>query len=197
MVNPMANSDAERRAQYGPDRGTADTSADAGRLEAVWQAVASVTDPEIPVLSIVDLGIVAGVRIGGTCVVVDVTPTFVGCPAVEMICDEIRSAVERAGEDDVTVNTVFDPPWTSDRLTETGRRKLKEFGLAPPLASTCGNQIGRTSSSVMPPAETVPCPFCDSTETVVESLFGPTLCRSIHYCNKCLQSFEHFKTVEL
>ena len=200
----MTEGDTKRQEQDGPDQGSVGTCNDAARREAVWRAVASVTDPEIPVLSIVDLGIIAGVHISGSSVVVDVTPTFVGCPALDMIRDEIRSAVERTGENDVTVNTVFDPPWTSDRVTETGRRKLKEFGLAPPLPSTCGGQHARAFSLGMPPAqsgvpsiETVPCPYCDSTETVLESLFGPTLCRSIHYCNKCLQSFEHFKTVDL
>ena len=150
---------------------------------SIWSALTTVTDPEIPVLNIVDMGIVAGVHLRDDAVVVDMTPTFVGCPALDVIRTEMRRAVEAVGEKSVEVRVVFDPPWTSDRLTETGRRRLKEFGLAPPVQCS-GN-----------PAATIPCPHCDSTQTEMESLFGPTLCRSIHYCRNCLQSFEQFKTL--
>ena len=158
------------------------------RTTKVWEALRGVTDPEIPVLSIVDLGVIADVRIDCDGVVVDMTPTFAGCPALDMIRNDIREAVVALGDARVTVNVVFDPPWTSDRITEAGRRTLKEFGLAPP-----GKRCEGGSS--MPDLERVACPFCDSTDTDLESLFGPTLCRSIHYCRGCLQSFEHFKAV--
>jgi len=156
------------------------------RLAAVWSALAAVTDPEIPVLNVVDMGIIAGIRLEAHGVVVEMTPTFVGCPALDVIRSEMRRAVEALGETHVEVHVVFDPPWTSDRMTETGRRKLKEFGLAPP--AKCGGVPDRTA----PPAT---CPHCNSTQTETESLFGPTLCRSIHYCRDCLQSFEQFKTL--
>lgn len=156
-----------------------------GRLRAVWDALESVKDPEIPVLSVVDLGVIADVRIGEDTVAVDITPTFAGCPAIEVMKRDIHTAVKETGADVVDVRVVYDPPWTSERLTEEGRRKLKEFGLAPP-----GPRCGRT-----PNLDKVPCPFCDSPDTELESMFGPTLCRSIHYCNNCLQSFEHFKPV--
>lgn len=156
------------------------------RTRAVWQAIESVTDPEIPVLSVVDMGIIADVRVDVRRVAVDVTPTFVGCPAVDMIRANIRAALAAIGEKDVEVNIVFDPPWTSDRITEVGRRKLKEVGFAPPVKPLV--QIGLATPKV-------PCPFCDSTNTTMESMFGPTLCRSIYYCNECRQSFEHFKSV--
>ncbi len=156
------------------------------RLRAIWQSLESVTDPEIPVINIVEMGMINDVRIDEEHVTVDMTPTFAGCPALEFIRSEIRAAVS-AFEKDVKVNVVFDPPWSTDRITEPARQKLKSFGLAPPTAGDCAiNQEGM---------QHVPCPLCDSTNTSLESIFGPTLCRSIHYCHKCLQSFEHFKTI--
>lgn len=164
------------------------TTDGADRTAMVWEALRGVTDPEIPVLSILDLGIIADVRIDSEGVTVELTPTFAGCPALDMIRDDIKEAVAKLGDNRVTVNIVYDPPWTTDRITEAGRRTLKEFGLAPP-----GKRCEGGSS--VPDLESVACPFCDSTDTELESLFGPTLCRSIHYCRGCLQSFEHFKAV--
>lgn len=163
------------------------TGPTAARLSAIQDALSRVVDPEVPVLSVIDLGIIADVRIEDDHAVIDVTPTFAGCPALDVIRREILTAVEQAGEPDASVNIVYDPPWTTDRLSEEGRRKLKAFGLAPP-----GRSCGR---SELPDLQRIPCPYCDSTHTEMESLFGPTLCRSIHYCHACRQSFEHFKTV--
>lgn len=158
------------------------------RLRVIRRALEEVTDPEIPVINVWDMGIIADVRLDGGRCVVDMTPTFAGCPALDIIRDNIRAAVQGVGEENVTVNVVYDPPWTSDRITEAGRRQLHEFGLAPPGPSCAGG-------SAMPALENTACPFCDSTDTALESIFGPTLCRSIHYCNACRQSFEHFKAV--
>lgn len=166
-----------------PSGGPSPRSAD------VWRALNDVTDPEIPVISVVDMGMIAAVREDGRGIVVDLTPTFAGCPAIEMIRAEIRQALAGIGLDDVTVRVVFDPPWSSDRISDAGRRKLKQFGLAPPTAKTCGS--GPQAGAL----QAVPCPHCDSPRTELESLFGPTLCRSIHYCHGCRQSFEHFKEV--
>lgn len=157
-------------------------------LNNVWKALEEVADPEIPVISVVQLGMITDVSLEGGTVTVKMTPTFAGCPALEFLRDEIRKAVIAAGFDDVRVETVFDPPWSTDRITSEGRRRLKKFGLAPP-ASRAGS--GFTSEAF----KHVACPFCDSTNTALESIFGPTLCRSIHYCNACRQSFEHFKPV--
>ena len=154
---------------------------------AVWKALESVTDPEIPVVNIVEMGIVAGVRMEADSVVIDMTPTFVGCPALDVIRENIRTAVSAVTPAQVRVIVVYDPPWTSERISENGRRKLKAFGLAPP-----GD---RCSGGSVPTLERVACPYCDSRETNLESIFGPTLCRSIHYCRSCLQAFEHFKAV--
>jgi ring-1,2-phenylacetyl-CoA epoxidase subunit PaaD len=156
-------------------------------LARVWNAIESVNDPEIPVLSVVELGIIPDARIENGRVIVEMCPTFAGCPALDTMRNLIKSSVENAGFPDVQVNVVFDPPWTSDRISAEGLRKLKEFGLAPP--THCGGRIDETM------LHRVPCPFCDSTNTALESIFGPTLCRAIHYCNDCLQSFEQFKPI--
>ena len=142
----------------------------------VWDALRTVHDPEIPTVSLVDLGIVHRVEIGPDRVRVELLPTFVGCPALEMI----RSAVvERLSSVAATVDVAFTTAalWTSDRITETGQEGLRRAGLAPP-----GTQR---------PA----CPYCGSTETAMENAFGPTLCRSIWYCSACRQPFEQFKSV--
>jgi len=154
--------------------------------DVVWRALERVTDPEIPVLNVVDLGIIAAVRIHGNHVEVDMTPTFAGCPALDVIREEIRQSVSEAMQHAVTVHVVYDPPWTSDRISEEGRRKLKAFGLSPP-----GPRCGSIPASL----EKVACPFCESKDTRLDSIFGPTLCRSMHYCESCRQSFEHFKPV--
>lgn len=164
------------------------TSTRDDRLARIHVALDRVTDPEIPVLTVFELGVIAGVRADEAGVHVDLTPTFAGCPALDVIRREIREAVVACGEPRVEVRVVYDPPWTSDRISEAGRRKLKEFGLAPPGPRCAG---GRAE----PDLTRVPCPHCDSTDTDLESIFGPTLCRSIHYCRQCLQSFEHFKAV--
>ncbi len=154
----------------------------------VWDALETVMDPEIPLISTVELGLIAGVEVDGAAATVSITPTFAACPALDLIRSQIREAVTAAGFSPVSVETVYDPPWTSDRVSESGRRKLKEFGLAPPK---------RMNGRCMQPQDLVgvACPYCDSTQTVLESAFGPTLCRSIHYCDGCRQSFEHFKPV--
>lgn len=153
-------------------------------LTAAWAALATVTDPEIPVLNVIDLGIIAAVTEHERGLTVQVTPTFAACPATAMICENIREAVRAACGAEVTVQIVFDPPWTSQRISEAGRAKLLAFGLAPPRAASTGAGLDHT-----------PCPYCRSANTALESPFGPTLCRSIHYCHDCRQSFEHFKPV--
>jgi ring-1,2-phenylacetyl-CoA epoxidase subunit PaaD len=153
--------------------------------EQVWAALQDVKDPEIPAVSVVDLGIIHQVQADGRAVTVVMTPTFVGCPAVDWMRDAIESKVRELGATDVTVRVSLDPPWTSERISEAGRRKLKEFGLAPPRPYD-----GLISLSEILPAA---CPHCNSSDTTLESAFGPTLCRAIHYCNACRQSFEQFK----
>lgn len=147
-------------------------------VEAVRAALADVADPEIPAISIVDLGIVHRAEVGADGRIrVDILPTFVGCPAIEAI----RSAVTDrllAFDRPVDVRVSFEVPWTSDRISPAGRRRLKESGFAPPAEP-----------------EDVRCPYCESRNVAMDSAFGPTLCRSLFYCRACRQPFESFKAV--
>lgn len=169
-------------------RDTSTAAMNGQTADRIWSALQDVKDPEIPPLSVVELGMIAGVTTHGPTVVVAMTPTFAGCPALNVIREDIARTVSAAGFEDVRVDVVFDPPWSTDRITPEGLRKLKEFGLAPP--THCGD-TGATVAAL----QQVACPYCDSKETTLESIFGPTLCRAIHYCNACRQSFEQFKPV--
>jgi ring-1,2-phenylacetyl-CoA epoxidase subunit PaaD len=159
--------------------------------QAVRDALQDVMDPEIPNLSIVDLGIVHRIEVSDAGIEVQLMPTFVGCPALEMMKEGVR---ERLGEVapgvPVEVKVTLDEPWTTDRITERGRQALKSSGFAPPPTGVMpgrGNLI-----QLMPVAE---CPYCGSRKTTMENAFGPTLCRAIYYCRECRQPFEQFKQV--
>ena len=156
----------------------------------IWDALAGVADPEIPAVSVVDMGMIREISTEGDAVRVVVLPTFTGCPAIAEIISDVRAAVEEVdGVRQVEVDTSFDPPWTTDRITEDGRRKLTEFGLAPPTgnAPVLITEIGLPSAAK--------CPFCGSTNTKNENPFGPTPCRALYYCSDCRNPFEQFKPV--
>lgn len=155
--------------------------------EEVWKTLEQVKDPEIPVVSVVEMGIIQGVEVGEDGVTVTMTPTFAGCPAIELMRENIREQLESLGVPDATVNVALDPAWTSDRITESGRAKLKEIGLAPPA-----RHGGTIEIDLL---EVVHCPFCGSANTAMENPFGPTLCRALYYCNDCQQPFEKFKAL--
>jgi ring-1,2-phenylacetyl-CoA epoxidase subunit PaaD len=158
------------------------------RIHAV---LATVHDPEIPPLSIVDLGIVERVTVTDDEVRVDLVPTFAGCPALDVIRDDVAAAVEPLAHGRaVEVRFVYAPPWTSDRITDAGRAALLEYGLTPPPDRRTGGPVPIGLGMV---PEHAVCPFCGSPDTVVESRFGPTLCRSIHFCRACRNPFEAFK----
>jgi len=157
--------------------------------ERVWAALAELPDPEIPVVSLVDLGVVRDVAVDGDRVTIEFTPTFLGCPALEVMRDEMAQAVRSlGGEPDVRV--VLDDSWSTDRITPDGRAKLREAGFAPPAPRAAGEP-----SLVQLQANAFRCPYCGSSDTHLENLFGPTPCRSIRYCNACRQPFEQFKTI--
>jgi ring-1,2-phenylacetyl-CoA epoxidase subunit PaaD len=159
---------------------------------AVWAALHDVHDPEIPTISVVDLGVVRTVQSEEGGVRVELLPTFVGCPAIEVM----RSAIEERLRDfaeDVRVEVSFAEPWTSDRITPEGRRVLRESGFAPPAPPRPG-LVGR-ELSVLPRLPVAECPYCGSRNTTLENAFGPTLCRAIYHCTDCLQPFEQFKEV--
>jgi len=154
----------------------------------IWKILEEVKDPEIPTLSMVDMGIITKVEIQETGkVYVEMTPTFTGCPAIKMMETMVADQLKKAGMMDVLVVTTFDKPWNSNKLTERGLMCLKKHGLAPPP-----KHEGEITMALL---EHVPCPFCNSTNTEMKTPFGPTLCRSLHYCNDCLQAFEGFKPV--
>ncbi len=153
--------------------------------ETIWAALAEVADPEIPVVSLVEMGIVRGVALDGQNVTVTITPTFSGCPALHAMQADIVTRLKALGCAEVRVETVLHPPWSSDWISDEARRKLKAFGLAPPPPH--GGHITLTFF------DPVACPYCDSTNTSVKNSFGPTLCRAIHYCHNCQQPFEQFK----
>jgi ring-1,2-phenylacetyl-CoA epoxidase subunit PaaD len=154
---------------------------------AVWAALAEVPDPEIPAVSVVDLGIVHRMDVSPEAIRVEILPTFVGCPAVETmrsaIADRLAGLAPR-----VEVEVTFAVPWTSDRISPEGRRRLADSGFAPPTAAAGPDAPIHVGLAVT-------CPYCGSRRTVMENAFGPTLCRSIYYCTDCRQPFEQFKTV--
>lgn len=155
---------------------------------AIWAALDEVKDPEIPPVAVTDMGMVSRVFVAGAAVLVEMTPTFVGCPALDIIRrDVIQRLKQVSGVESADVRFVFDPPWTSDRITERGRERLKSFGIAPPLHESSPGLINLT--------EVPNCPYCGSASTHMENLFGPTACRSIFYCDSCRQPFEAIKTV--
>ena|SRR3990172_1209293 len=153
--------------------------------DQILTALQDVKDPEIPAVSIVEMGLIADVQVEGEAVHVKITPTFAGCPAVEVMRVESERRLRALGVENVSVQITFDPPWNSDRISAEGRRKLKEFGLAPPRLHN-----GHVDLIQL---ELIECPYCGSADTTLESAFGPTLCRAIHYCHHCQQSFEQFK----
>jgi ring-1,2-phenylacetyl-CoA epoxidase subunit PaaD len=155
----------------------------------VWSALDDVEDPEIPVVSVVDLGVVRDVRVDGRRVHVEFTPTFLGCPALEAMRDRMAEKIEELGAE-ADVEVVLDDSWSTDRITSEGRRKLREAGFAPPAP-----REPAAPTLVQLRKGAFRCPYCGSAETVLENIFGPTPCRSLRYCRSCRQPFEQFKTI--
>jgi ring-1,2-phenylacetyl-CoA epoxidase subunit PaaD len=157
--------------------------------EQVWSALAEIPDPEIPVISLVDLGVVREVAVDDALVRVDFTPTFLGCPALEVMRDAMADRIRRLGAEP-EINVCLDDSWSTDRITAEGREKLRASGFAPPSPRAAGGPtLVQLRSNVHR------CPYCGSTETRLENIFGPTPCRSLRYCTSCRQPFEQFKTI--
>jgi len=157
--------------------------------ETVWTALDEIPDPEIPVVSLVDLGVIKDVTVDGRSVRVAFTPTFLGCPALEVMTRAIAERIEDLGGQAV-VDVVLDDSWSTDRITQEGREKLRAAGFAPPPLRTAGG-----TTLVQLQTDTHYCPHCGSSDTRLENIFGPTPCRSLRYCNACRQPFEQFKTI--
>ena len=165
-------------------------AASISRRERIWQALAEIPDPEIPAISLVDLGVIGEVRIGSDLVHVELLPTFVGCPAIEVMRQRIGERLTELGiADRVEVEVSFATPWTSERISDAGRERLRLSGFAPPVM-TAGDSLDELA--VLPIAE---CPYCGSRSTTLENPFGPTLCRAMYHCADCRQPFEQFKRV--
>ena len=156
--------------------------------EDVLEALQDVKDPEIPTISVVDLGIIRNVEVSERIIKITMTPTFSGCPALKIMENMVKEKITELTALDVEVTTNFDTQWNTNMITEKGLEGLKKHGLAPPL-----RHEGLIQIDMITHAE---CPVCGSTNTVIKSPFGPTLCRSLHYCNDCLNAFEQFKPVE-
>lgn len=153
----------------------------------IWHALNEVKDPEIPVVSVVEMGLVRAVQVDGDRVTVTFTPTFSGCPALEVMRAQIRARLTALGVREIEVKTVLHPPWTSDWITDAARAKLKAFGLAPPVRH--GGDVNLIFHDV------AQCPRCNSSNTRLQNAFGSTLCRMIYTCNDCRETFEQFKAL--
>ncbi|PCJ87012.1 MAG: phenylacetate-CoA oxygenase subunit PaaJ [Flavobacteriales bacterium] len=151
----------------------------------IWDLLAAIPDPEIPVINIVELGVVRNVKVANESVEVVITPTYSGCPAMQMIEDDIKEHLKLKGCQNVKVTTVLSPAWTTDWIPEEAREKLKEYGIAPPEKPTSDFDalIGK-------PKE---CPQCGSSKTELKSQFGSTPCKSLYVCTDCKEPFDYFK----
>jgi ring-1,2-phenylacetyl-CoA epoxidase subunit PaaD len=157
-------------------------------IERIKNLLAEVSDPEIPVLSILDMGIVRRIEETDEGYRVDITPTYSGCPAMKTIEEEVIAHLKSKGYNNISVRTIFDEVWTTDWMSEEGKNKLKEYGIAPPGNTEEGSLFDTAT-------KTVQCPFCNSMKTKLTSHFGSTACKSLHYCDECNQPFEHFKCI--
>ncbi len=156
--------------------------------EEVYRHLYEVFDPEVPVLSIVDLGIVRDVAVSDQMVEVFITPTYTGCPATKVIEDDITSKLKSEGITELKITTVLSPAWTTDWLTEEGRTRLREFGIAPPEGMADKNVLFGEPKKVH-------CPHCGSLNTLMKSQFGSTACKALYFCNDCVEPFDYFKCI--
>ncbi|MFC7340261.1 1,2-phenylacetyl-CoA epoxidase subunit PaaD [Saccharopolyspora griseoalba] len=153
-----------------------------------------VTDPELPVLTLADLGVLREVELSGETVIVSITPTYSGCPALREMRADVENRLRAAGFADVEVRTVLDPPWSTDWITAEGRRKLAEYGIAPP-GSAPQRAPGPVPLTLQAPPTRVDCPRCGSPETEEVSRFGATACKALRRCRSCREPFEHIKEI--
>ncbi|WP_411279173.1 1,2-phenylacetyl-CoA epoxidase subunit PaaD [Gemmatimonas sp.] len=158
--------------------------------DEVYGVLNTVMDPEVPVISVVELGIVRDVAIQNEAVTITITPTYSGCPAMREIEADIRTALLERGVRDVHVKLVLSPAWTTDWIGPDAREKLRAYGIAPPGRAEPQGLITLTRSRVP-----VACPFCGSSDTRLQSEFGSTACKAIHVCNSCRQPFDEFKAL--
>lgn len=171
-------------------------TASASRCEQAWAVLAEVLDPEVPALSVRDLGLVRDVQVddAGTLAVV-ITPTYSGCPATELIERQVLDAIEQAGLGPARVEMRRAPAWSSDWISEEGRRKLHEYGIAPPQHLASGEAPVRFSNRAVLNEPAIACPHCGSSQTTRVSAFGSTACKALYRCLSCMEPFEYFKPI--
>ena len=156
--------------------------------DQIWQALEDVKDPELPMISVVEMGIVRDVILEDTAVTVKMTPTFSGCPALDVMRNDIQAKLNEIGYNNANVETILNPPWSSDWIKDSAREKLRNLGIAPPQKHE-GNV---TAVAFLDVAE---CPRCGSKNSTLKNAFGPTLCKSVWYCHDCQDAFEQFKVL--
>ena len=157
------------------------------RIEEIYQWLEEVKDPEIPVLSLVDLGVITHVEVKDDKVMIEMTPTFVGCPAMDYMKTEVENVLRGKGIKEAEVTISFKKAWTSDLISDKGKQSLKQFGLAPPPSNKLFTDLEILETAI--------CPRCNGANTELRNPFGPTLCRAIFYCHTCKEAFEQFKPV--
>jgi len=156
--------------------------------ERIWDLIKEIPDPEIPVLTLTDLGIIKKVEIEEEKILVHITPTYIGCPAMKVFEDDIVSKLNENGFPDVSVKTILSPAWTTDWMTKEGKRKLMEYGISPPVGSADKTFLSETPKKIS-------CPQCRSENTEMISAFGSTPCKSLYKCLDCLEPFDYFKCI--
>lgn len=158
------------------------------KTQEIWTLLEQVSDPEIPVLTVIDMGVVRAVNIQeDESIEVVITPTYSGCPAMDMIEVEIRAVLQENAYDNVVVKTVLSPAWTTEWMSESGKKKLKEYGIAPPEGSTIDKSV------LFGEAKKIECPRCNSRNTEMLSQFGSTACKALYQCSDCKEPFDYFK----
>lgn len=174
---PTVSAEQLEREQY---RANPDTA-------AIWSLLDAVHDPEVPVLTLWDLGVLRNVELKGDKITVTLTPTYSGCPAINTMADDVEIALKEAGYTDIEIHNQLAPAWTTDWLSPAGHRKLKEYGIAPP------QHASNDKSALFGPEPSVPCPQCDSSNTRKISEFGSTACKALYQCQDCHEPFDYFK----
>jgi ring-1,2-phenylacetyl-CoA epoxidase subunit PaaD len=163
-------------------------------VDAVWRWLNAVPDPEIPVISLTELGIIRDVNFEGETLVVTLTPTYSGCPATSVISMDVEAALRAQGVENLRIERQLSPPWTTDWISAEGREKLREYGIAPPINGTAANGQ-RRASALSGNNMVVACPRCGSGETEKVSQFGSTPCKAHYRCTACLEPFDYFKCI--
>ncbi|MCB0409586.1 MAG: phenylacetate-CoA oxygenase subunit PaaJ [Flavobacteriales bacterium] len=158
--------------------------------EQIWEFLSEIPDPEIPVITIEELGVLRNVDIIDNRVIVTITPTYTGCPAMKMFEDDIIKTLHQKGIKNIEINMVFSPAWTTDWMSEEAREKLRKFGISPPIKGTADKGVLFANGP-----KNVPCPNCGSTNTNLKSQFGSTACKALYTCNDCLEPFDYFKCI--